>query len=162
MKVSWEAYVESLRDLLSDKDVYDPAAKQAFVRHLSATARARRPRCRPPSCIAGSPTDRAHRRRVRLGPGHAGRAHRQPRARAQVHARAGRHPERAGAGARRRGRPQRGQLPDPETYGYLLLRVQTEKGRSAARGRAPRAVRLSAAAGAATRLALVLNAEAER
>src|SRR5262249_19343690 len=26
MKVSWDPYIESLRDLLADKDVYDPAA----------------------------------------------------------------------------------------------------------------------------------------
>lgn len=162
VKVTWEAYVESLRDLLSDKDVVDPAAKQALANILGEDQRAQ------PSVKAAKiyrwvtdqiePTDEV----FGLAP-------------AMLAARTG-HRERVlkyllgladipsdlvlvrGIEADH----SEARLPDLETYGYLLLRVQTEKGpvwlhaaaRHAPFGYLPPQVR--------NEIGLALNPQAER
>ncbi len=162
IKVSWEAYVESLRDLLADKDIVDPAAKQTLLAILgdetSAPASVKAQRLYRWVTDQIEPTDEV----FGLAP-------------AMLATRTG-HRERIlkylltladipsdlvlvrGIDADH----SDAKLPDPETFGHLVLRVQTEKGevflhcgqRHAPFGYLPAHIR--------NEEALVLNAKAER
>ncbi|MFT3924961.1 MAG: hypothetical protein QM778_20665 [Myxococcales bacterium] len=165
VKVSWEAYVESLRDLLSDKDVVDPAAKQALVAILGD----QRDQTNAPASVKAAkiyrwvtdqiePTDEV----FGLAPamlaartGHRERILKYLLALADV-------PSDLVLVRGIEADHSDARLPDLETYGYLLLRAQTEKGpvwlhaaaRHAPFGYLPPQVR--------GELGLVLNAQAER
>jgi hypothetical protein len=128
MKVSWEPYIESLRDLLADKDVYDPAAhdevKKLLGDQLDAkpSVRARKiyrwvtEQIEPTDDVFGSAAAMlaartgSRERVLRYMLGLAGVSSELLLAR-------GAEADHSAA-----------KLPDPETYGYLLLRVATESG----------------------------------
>jgi len=127
-KVSWEAYVESLRDLLVDKDVFDPAA-QEFVGELlgknasaSASVRAEilyrwvTEQIESTNDVFGSAAGML-----------AARTGSRERVLKYMLSLAGIESELVlsrGIEADH----SNAALPDPETYGHLLLRVQTERG----------------------------------
>jgi hypothetical protein len=127
-RADWAAYVESLRDLLADKDLYDPEADQ-MVRELLKD-------------LAGAPASRRAQRLFRwvteeieatddvfgLAPAMlAARTGSRERVLRYMLGLAGIDSELAlvrGAEADH----SKAVLPDPDTFGYLLLRVQTERG----------------------------------
>lgn len=162
IKVSWDAYIESLRDLLSDKDIVDPAAKQTLLAILGEDKSA------APSVKAQKlfrwvtdqiePTDEV----FGLAPamlatrtGHRERILKYLLTLAEI-------PSELVLVRSIDADHSEAKLPDPETFGHLVLRVQTEKGevflhagqRHAPFGYLPAHVRDEAA--------LVLNAKAER
>jgi len=162
VKVSWEAYVESLRDLLSDKDVVDPAAKQALAAILgdqeNATASVKAAKIYRWVTDQIEPTDEV----FGLAPamlaartGHRERILKYLLALADI-------PSELVLARGIEADHSEAKLPDLETFGYLLLRAQTEQGpvwlhaaaRHAPFGYLPPQVR--------GELGLVLNAQAER
>ncbi len=162
VKVSWEAYVESLRDLLADKDVVDPSARQALASILGdaqgAQASVKAAKIFRWVTDQIEPTDEV----FGLAPamfaartGHRERILRYLLGLADI-------PSDLALARGLEADHSEARLPDLETYGYLLLRVQTEKGpiwlhagaRHAPFGYLPQQVRGEAA--------LVLNAQAER
>ncbi len=128
VKVSWQAYVESLRDLLSDKEVYDPAARE-FVAELlgplvngPAAARAER--------LYRWVTDQIEATDDVFGSAAAmlsARTGSRERILRYMLTLAGVESELLLARGAEADHSEAA-LPDPETFGYLLLRVQTEKG----------------------------------
>lgn len=128
MKVTWEAYIESLRDLLIDKDVFDPAALDEVNRllgddvHAKPSVRARRlyrwvtEQIEPTDDVFGSASAMlaartgSRERVLRYMLGLAG-------IKADLVVARGAEADHSV-----------GKLPDPETFGYLLLRVHTELG----------------------------------
>ncbi len=128
VRVSWAAYVESLRDLLSDKDQIDPAAT-ALVESVLGDAKSA-PASERAAKLFRWVTDQIEATQDLFGLAPAMLASRTgsrerilgymlklagiPNELALVRGADGDHSE--------------ARLPDPETFGYLLLRVQTEKG----------------------------------
>lgn len=128
VRVSWEAYVESLRDLLADKDIVDPAAKQTLLAILeddhdaAPSVKARKlyrwvtDQVEPTDDVFGlAPamlaTRTGHRERIlKYLLTLAGI----PSDLVLVRGLDADHSE--------------ARLPDPETFGHLVLRVHTEKG----------------------------------
>jgi tetratricopeptide (TPR) repeat protein len=169
VKVTWEAYVESLRDLLSDKDVVDPAAKQALQGILAGEGGEQGDVTEAPASVKAAriyrwvtdqiePTDDV----FGLAPamlaartGHRERILKYLLGLAEI-------PSELVLVRGVEADHSQALLPDLETYGYMLLRVQTEKGplwlhagaRHAAAGYLPPQVR--------NEIGLVLNERAER
>ncbi len=128
VKVSWSAYVESLRDLLVDKDVYDPAAQEFVLSLLGDKVNA-------PKSVRAELLFRWVTEQIEVSNEVFGSAP------AMLAARTGSR-ERVlkymlglaeiesdlvlvrGAEADH----SQAALPDPETFGYLVLRVATEDG----------------------------------
>lgn len=162
VKVSWEAYVESLRDVLSDKDIVDPEAKRAVATLLEgfeeAPVSARAQRLYRWVTDQIEPTDEVFGQASAMLAARTGHRERIlhylykladiPSELVLVRGVEADHSE--------------AKLPDPETYGYLLLRVHTEQGpkwlhagaRHAPFGYLPPQVR--------GEIGLVLNEKAER
>jgi cellulose synthase operon protein C len=128
VKVSWQAYVESLRDLLVDKDVFDPAAQEFVAELLGKDAQAS-------SAVRAEILYRWVTEQIEVTNDVFGSAA------AMLSARTGSR-ERvlkymlALDGIESELVLARGieadhsaaALPDPETFGHLLLRVKTERG----------------------------------
>ncbi len=128
VRAEWSAYVDSLRDLLADKDPVDPAAKELVQRIIGDAAKA------PASVRAARlyrwVTEQVEATQDVFGVAPAMLASRTGNRDRILHYMlklAGIDSELAlvrGAD----GDHSKALLPDPETYGYLLLRLQTEKG----------------------------------
>ena len=128
LKASWEAYVESLRDLLADKDVYDPAAYDEVHKLLGDEMDAK------PSVRAArlyrwvteqiEPTDNVFGGASAMLAARTGSRERVLRYMLQL---AGVQSDLVLARGAEADHSQ-AKLPDPDTYGYLLLRVATESG----------------------------------
>jgi hypothetical protein len=128
VRVDWQAYVDSLRDLLADKDVYDPAAAQMVSALLSelegAPASARAARLFRWVTEEIEPTDDVFGVAPAMLASRTGNRDRVLRYMLRL---AGIESDLAllrGAEADH----TQALLPDPETYGYLALRVKTERG----------------------------------
>ncbi|HEX5656294.1 MAG TPA: DUF3857 domain-containing protein [Polyangiales bacterium] len=128
VKVSWQAYVESLRDLLIDKDVYDPAAQEFVLSLLGDKVNA-------PSSVRAELLFRWVTEQVEVSNEVFGSAPAMLAARTGSRERvlkymlglAGIESDLVlvrGAEADH----SEATLPDPETFGYLLLRVAAEDG----------------------------------
>lgn len=162
VKVSWEAYLESLSDLLVDKEVYDPAAHEFVLQLLGKEVDA--PASTRARVLYRWVTDQVESTDEVFGS-----------APAMLSARTGNRerilkymlklagiPSELVLGRGAEADHSDAKLPDPETYGYLLLRVATENGpvflhagaRHAPFGFLPPPVRGEPA--------LVVNARAER
>lgn len=161
-KVSWEAYVESLRDLLADKDVHDPAA-QEFVLELLG------PQVNAPASVRARALHRWVTEQIEatedvFGPAAAmlgARTGNRERVLKYMLTLAGIESELVIARGAEADHSE-AKLPDPETYGHLLLRIQTEKGpvfAHAGARNAPFALLPPAVRG---EQAIVVNALAER
>jgi lipopolysaccharide biosynthesis regulator YciM len=127
-KASWEHYVESLRDLLSDKDVHDPEAA-AMVKQLLGDAR------NAPASVRAQKLFRFVSDEIEpneevfgLAPAMlAARTGSRERVLRYVLSLAGVESELALVRGLEADHSSAA-LPDPETFGYLVLRVATEKG----------------------------------
>jgi hypothetical protein len=162
VKVSWEAYIESLRDLLVDKEIYDPSAQEFVSELLGAEVNA------PASVRANKlyrwVTDQIEGTEEVFGSAAAmltARTGNRERVLKYMLMLAGIESELVLARGAEADHSQAA-LPDPETFGYLVLRIATEKGplfvhagaRHAPFGFLPPQVR--------GEQALVVNARAER
>ena len=149
IKVDFGAYVESLRDLLSDKDVYDPAAVDEVQKVLGADAEGARVRARREDLSLGHRPDRAHRRRVRRGLGHALVAARAVASACSATCSSSpgsRASSCSSAASKPTTRPP--SCPTPRPTAICCCASRPSRGRARQRCRAARPVRLSAAAGA--------------
>jgi thioredoxin-like negative regulator of GroEL len=128
VKVSWAAYVESLRDLLIDKDVYDPAAQEFVLKLLGDKVNA-------PKSVRAELLFRWVTEQIEVSNEVFGSAPAMLAARTGSRERvlrymlglAGMESDLVlvrGAEADH----SEATLPDPETFGYLVLRVGTEQG----------------------------------
>jgi tetratricopeptide (TPR) repeat protein len=128
IRVDWQGYIDSLRDLLADKDVYDPAAAEMVATLLAELKDA------PISARAGrlfrwvteeiEPTDDVFGVAPAMLAARTGSRDRVLRYMLRL---AGIESDMALLrGAEADHSPAL--LPDPETYGYLTLRVKTERG----------------------------------
>ena len=128
MKVSWEAYVESLRDLLVDKDVYDPAAQEFVSQLLGAQVNA--PASARTRVLHRWVTDQIEATQDVFGSAAAMLSARTgSRERVLKYMLALAHIDSELVLARgAEADHSQATLPDPETYGHLLLRVATEQG----------------------------------
>jgi cellulose synthase operon protein C len=162
LRVSWEAYVESLRDLLVDKDVYDPAA-QEFVLELLG-ARVNQPKSTRAAALYRWVTEQIEPTTEVFGSAPAmlsARTGSRERVLKYMLALAGIESELVLVRGLEADHLEAA-LPDPETFGHLLLRVDTERGptfvhtgaRHASFGYLPAQVR--------GELGLVVNARTER
>lgn len=127
-KVSWQAYVESLRDLLVDKDVFDPAAQESVNELLGAaqkgTASARA------EVLYRWVTEQIETTNDVFGLAASmlsARTGSRERVLKYMLTLAGIESELVLARGLEADHSQ-ATLPDPETYGHLLLRVKTERG----------------------------------
>ena len=128
VKVSWEAYLESLRDLLVDKEVYDPSAQEFVLELLGSDVNA------PVSVRANKlyrwVTDQVEGTEEVFGSAAAmlaARTGNRERVLKYMLALAGIESELVLVRGAEADHTQAA-LPDPETYGYLVLRVATERG----------------------------------
>jgi cellulose synthase operon protein C len=127
-KTSWEQYVESLRDLLADKDIHDPQAEAMVKQLLGKDAAA-------PASVRANKLYRFVSDQIEpsqdvfgLAPAMlAARTGSRERVLRYMLALAGVESELALVRGIEADHSQ-AILPDPETFGYLVLRVKTERG----------------------------------
>ncbi|MDB4984857.1 MAG: hypothetical protein JWN04_35 [Myxococcaceae bacterium] len=128
VKVSWQAYIESLRDLLLDKEMFDPAARE-FVAELLGPLQ---------GAPASAKADALYRwvtEQIETTSDVFGSAPAMLSARTGSRERVLKYmlklasvPSELMLARGVEADHSVAALPDPETFGYLLLRVQTEKG----------------------------------
>ena len=128
VKVTWEAYIESLRDLLVDKEMFDPAA-QEFVRELLGAQKDAAPSLKA-ELLYRWVTEQIETTNDVFGSAPSmlsARTGSRERVLKYMLALAGVPSELVLARGVEADHSD-AVLPDPETFGYLLLRVATEKG----------------------------------
>ncbi|HEY6879278.1 MAG TPA: DUF3857 domain-containing protein [Polyangiales bacterium] len=128
VKVSWAAYVESLRDLLIDKDVYDPAAQEFVLKLLGDKVNA--PASTRAALLFRWVTEQIEASNEVFGAAPAMLAARtgsRERVLKYMLGLAGIESELVLARGIEADHSDAA-LPDPETFGYLVLRVATEDG----------------------------------